>query len=263
MKNLLIYVHPSKSFTDYHWGNENEVLVKIQIDNSLALGWKKEDIMLLTNFDYEYKGIKSMVVSDELFCKVSYTATKILVILHLFDQGLIGDDLYWFHDFDAFQLEKITEEELDLGNAVFALTDYGKTVINESRDRRWSTGSIFFNKESERIFRLILDKVYQYKANEEVVLLLLTNKNQGNINGLIKKLNITYNLATRKRDIAACWEMTDKPLKVIHFHPSDKREVELESGNDNIGVCVFGKNRINQVLVNKRIKDLFSQYKLI
>lgn len=257
----MIYVNPSRDFVDYHWGTENQNLAKIQIDNSLALGWQKEDIMLVTNFEYEYKGIKSMVVSDELFCNVSYTATKINVILHLFDQGLIGDDLYWFHDFDAFQLEKITEEELDMGAASFALTDYGKTIINESRDRRWSTGSMFFKKASERIFRMIINKVYQYKANEEVILLLLTNQNKDNINCLIKKLNISYNLATRKRDIAACWEMADKPLKVIHFHPSDKREVE--PGSDNIGVCVFGKNRINQVLVNDRIKDLFRHYNII
>lgn len=261
MKNLLIYVNPSKAFIDYHWGNENEILVKIQIDNSLALGWKKEDIMLVTNFDYEYRGVKSIVLSSELFCNVSYTATKILVILYLLANGLIGDDLYWYHDFDAFQMEKFTEEELKLGNAVFALTDYGKTVINEFRDRRWSTGSIFFRKGSENIFRLIKLYVYRYRANEEVILLHLTNQNKDNINHLIKKLNITYNLATRKRDVSACYEMADKPLKVIHFHPSDKREVEL--GNDNIGVCVYGKNRINQVLVNQRIKDLFRLYKII
>ena len=158
MKNLLIYVNPSKSFLDYHWRDENKLLAKIQIDNSLALGWKKEDIILVTNFNYEYRGVKSMVVNDDLFCKVSYTATKIKVILHLFDKDIIGDDLYWFHDFDAFQLEKITEEELCLENAVFALTDYGKTTINEFRDRRWSTGSIFFKKDAERIFRMMMQK---------------------------------------------------------------------------------------------------------
>ena len=262
MKNLLIYLNPSKAFIDYSWGNENETLAKIQIDNSLALGWKKADIMLITNFEYEYRGIKSMVVSDELFCELRNTATKILVILHLFDQGLIGDDLYWFHDFDAFQLEKITEEELDLGKSPFALTDYGKSIISESRSRRWSTGSIFFRKESEWIFRMIKDKVYQYQNNEEVALLVLTRRNRGNINEVIKKLNITYNLATRYRDVSACYEMADKPLKVIHFHPFDKRWLHTELG-DNIACCVYGKNRLKRVLVSRRLKNLFKKYNII
>lgn len=261
MKNLLIYLNPSKKFTENTWANESELLIKVQIDNSLALGWKPEDVILVTNFDYEYNGIKSMVVPDELFCSLKPTATKILVILHLFDKGLIGPDLYWYHDIDAFQLEKISKEELYLGNSPFALTDYGKTTINESRDRRWSTGTIFFTKESEFIFRLIKDKIYQYRANEEVALLALTRRNRGNMNAVIKKLNITYNLATRKRDVSACYEIADKPLKVIHFHPFDKREVEL--GNDNIGVCVLGKNRLNKVLVNERIINLFHKHKII
>ena len=261
MKNLLIYLHPQKCFAEDEWGRENEILAKIQIENSLAMGWKPEDIVFVTNFPYEHMGIKSMIVPDELFCKIKKRATKILVILHLFDKGLIGNHFWWFHDLDAFQLEKITEEELDLGNFPFALTGYGKTTINESHDRWWSTGSIFFTKDSEFIFRLIKDKVYQYQSNEEVALLALTRRNRSNMNSKIKKLNITYNFATRKRDISVCYEMADKPLKVIHFHPFDKREVEL--GNDNIGVCIFGKNRLNKILVNDRLKGLFSKYKII
>lgn len=261
MKNLLIYLNPKKCFAEGEWGPESELLAKIQIDNSLALGWKPEDIFLVTNFDYEYRGIKSMVVDDNLFCNLKPTATKILVILHLFDKGIIGNDLWWFHDFDAFQLEKIEESELHLGDSPFALTDYGKTTINKSRDVRWSTGTIFFTKDAEHLFRLIKEKMDQYKVNEEVALLALTRRNRDNINALIKKLNITYNMATRKRDVSKTYDMADKPLKVIHFHPFDKREVEL--GNDNIAVCVFGKNKLNKILVNKKIKDLFMKYNII
>ena len=62
MKNLLVYVSPNKQFDDEH-----KILAKIQIDNSLDLGWKKEDIILATNFDYEYRGIKSVIVDDNIF----------------------------------------------------------------------------------------------------------------------------------------------------------------------------------------------------
>ena len=33
---------------------------KAQIDNSIERGWKKEDIIIGTNFDFEYKGIKNI-----------------------------------------------------------------------------------------------------------------------------------------------------------------------------------------------------------
>jgi hypothetical protein len=268
MKNLFIFVGPEKAFKDYHWGRENETLVKIDIDNSLALGWKKEDIMLVLNFDYEYRGVKSIVVPDSLFCDYAYTSTKIFTIIYLMEKGIIGDDWYWFHDFDAFQLEPITIEELELPKGVtFALTDYGKTVINEFRDRRWSTGSIFFNKKAKWVFEMIRDKVVQYKnikaSNEEVMLLMLTNKNKGNINSAIKKINITYNVATRRRDVPACWEMANKPLKVIHFHPFDRRPLDCDPGSDNISMCVYGKNRLHQVMVNDRLIKLFKEYKII
>ena len=56
MKNLLIYITPNGFDT------ESEKLAKLQIDNSLELGWKKEDMLFVTSFPYEYRGIKSIVV---------------------------------------------------------------------------------------------------------------------------------------------------------------------------------------------------------
>ena len=55
MKNLLIFISPAGGFP-----KEHEELTKMQIDNSLELGWKPEDILLVTNFDYEYRGIKAV-----------------------------------------------------------------------------------------------------------------------------------------------------------------------------------------------------------
>jgi hypothetical protein len=265
MKNLLIYINPQKNFFNEEvnkiWKDETSTLVKVQIDNSLGLGWKKEDILLITNFDYEYQGVKSLVIGDDNYCEISPTATKIKAIITLFDMGLIKDDLYWFHDFDAFQLEEIMESELELDDSKIAITDYGRTTINTSRDLRWSTGSIFFRKGSKDVFNWIKDAVYYHKKNEEVALLALTRRNRFNINGRIKKINITYNFATRKRNIPLGYEIAAKPLKVIHFHPFDKRGVEGE--NDNMAVCVYGKNSMNKVLVTKRLIDIFNCHGIV
>ena len=61
MKCLLIYISPSNGFD-----KEHEELTKIQIDNSLDLGWKPGEIILVTNFPWEYRGIKATVLSGDL-----------------------------------------------------------------------------------------------------------------------------------------------------------------------------------------------------
>lgn len=264
MKNLLIYISPDKDLTKTKLDGEADVLAKVQIDNSLSLGWKRKDILLAANFDYQYNGVKSLVVGDDNYCDFSPTASKINVIVDLFDKGMIGKDLYWFHDFDAFQLRKITEKELKLGKADLGITSYGPTTINPGRDNRWSTGTIFFKKSARDIFNLLKEEIYRYRANEEVVLLeILKKKRNKKIKERLKRMNITYNLATRKRDISRAYKVADKPLKVIHFHPFDKRPLDKENGNNNIAVCVYGRNRLNKVLVTKRLKNIFSYHKII
>ena len=263
MKNLLIYISPAKAFVneDFNtgWEQETEILAKVQIDNSLGLGWKKEDIWLVTNFGYEYNGVKSIEIGDDAWCVHSPTASKLNAIIKMFELGMIKDELYWFHDFDAFQLVRITEEEVGIGDYEIGITDYGRSSINPGRDLRWSTGTIFFRKDSLDLFRLWQREVYKYKTNEEIALLEMLKKGRyQRIKARVKKLNITYNLATRRRLVRETYEMADKPLKVIHFHPFDDRPVEDD--NDNMAVCVYGKNSLGKPLVTEELTRIFQSH---
>ena len=261
MKNLLIYITPEKKFTSEVYDDEISVLPKLQIDNSLELGWKKEDILLVTNFPWEYRGVKSHVLRDNNFNVHKKTATKINAILTLMKHGVIDDEIHWFHDFDAFQMEEITEQEAEelLFGYHLAMTDYGKTTINQWLDRRWSTGSMFFNRESQYLFEIWKDECYRYQANEEVVMLEILKKHRHqHIRELINKINITYNFATRRRSIKGTYEICDKPIKVIHFHPNDDRPVD--KGYANMDVCVYGKNSVGKPLVTERLKKLLERY---
>ena len=229
MKNLLIYINPKHSFGQewiknglFLWADETETLMKIQVDNSLALGWKPEDIMIVMNFPWEYNGVKATVVGDENYCDFAPTASKINVICDMFDKGMIGDDLYWFHDNDAFQLGSL---DVDVGDEI-ALTDYGVARGLTDTSHRWSTGVLFFRKGAKDAFKLIQHGVNNsYKKNEEIALLAMTRCNYAKINDKIRKINITYNFATRGRRIPEMYEITDKPIRVIHFHPFDPRRV--------------------------------------
>src|SRR5689334_17308152 len=120
MINLLAYTDPSKNFVT----EEDKVMAKIQVDNALTLGWKREDILLATDFPYEYHGIKSVLVEDKNPITWNLTQGKIVAITELFAKGLIKEgELYWFHDFDAFQLEPFTEADLGLSGFDIGLTN--------------------------------------------------------------------------------------------------------------------------------------------
>lgn len=77
MKNLLVYINPRRDFDD-----ESSRYAQIQIDNSRKY-WNPEDILLITNFPYEYQGIKSLVVPDSLFCGFDAKASKVNAIIYL------------------------------------------------------------------------------------------------------------------------------------------------------------------------------------
>jgi hypothetical protein len=256
MKNLMIYVHPAKNWSD-GWG-ELPALARLQIDNSVALGWNREDICIVTNFPFEYNGVKSVVLDGDHYCDFRETASKINVICHMFERGMIGDDTYWFHDWDAYQLE-------DLGTVVLdgqvGLTDYGVTQVGPKLDKRPSTGVMFFGRDCADVFQWLRDAVYKRRVNEEVALEAMIRKNAHGILARIKKLNITYNLATRKRKVAETYEAAEKPLRVIHFHPRDDRRQEF--GSNNVQICIEGKNKLGKALASDGLIGLLRKEGLL
>lgn len=249
MKNLLIYINPDGFKENI---SEYEVLTKIQIDNSLSLGWNTKDILLITNFPYEYQGIRSNVVPIEK----TYSSTKvdcshkIKTLIYLFYTGFIKDgELYWYHDLDAFQLEPINEDELGLKNLDAGFCDY-------QRIEKWQLGSFFFKKSAFSIFRAI-DTQMQLSwgagkpLNDEDVMVYLTSNNIDNINEKIKRLNGRYDFGMRRVDY--CWEKADKPLKVLHFHPHNPLL-------NTLAIAMYGKNRIGKPLMNDRLIKIFHKY---
>lgn len=239
MKNLLIYINPRKDFDE-----ETKTLVKVQIDSSLSLGWKRQDLMLLTNFPYEYGGIDAMVVPDDLFCDFSLTQAKINGIVFLFEHDLIRDEIYYCHDFDHYQLVFIPESEIQekLGSADMGLTDYGRIP-------RWHTAGIFFKKGAEDIFKLLQETVYKDKIhNEEDALFMLTENNTNGIADRVQKLNCTYNY--QQFNIRSTYPMADKPIRAVHFHPDW----------ETIDIFFYGKNKINTPLAGERLIKIFREH---
>lgn len=244
MKNIFTYINPKKEFDE-----NNGKLVKVQIDNSLELGWKTEDIILVTNFDYEYNGIKALVVSDDAYCDYSPISTKVNVVLRLFELGIIKDELYWVHDLDAFQLVKIPELEINLEGKDMALCDYGRLP-------KWAGGSIFFNKNSKDIFEKIKIIMYEREAVDENALTYLTT-NDEELKKRIKKNNISYNFLPN--NLRSCYKIAIKPIRVAHFHPfGGKIKLEIENMLD----FYKGKNKLNVSLIPERLVKILNKHEI-
>jgi len=253
MKNLLVYINPHKHFdADGKRYRHNSTLVKIQIDNSLDLGWKKEDILLITNFPFSYNGVKATVLEGDLYCPFRPLSTKTLTVSYLLEKGMVEKGhVYWVHDFDAYQVHPFRESELSLDNAHVGFTDYGWSP-------KWCMGSYFFNSEAKDLFGWIKETIYTHEAEDERALSSLTKNNTNNINDSIKKLNITYNFGMR--NIGGNYEIADKPLKVLHFHPYYK---DNRLPDTTLNCFMYGKNELNMPLMSERLIKIFNDNGII
>jgi len=200
----MTYVNNSKTFDE-----NSRKMTEVQIENSLDLGWKKEDILLVTNFPYFYKGIHAIVVPDELCNKVEIKTSKIGIIIFLIENGVL-DELTWVHDLDAFQLAPLDLPPLD--RDIGFIDYFYNPLIN--------TGNIFFYPTAVDVFRDINKEIHKWKKVDELVLPSMIQKNTNNIVSRYRKLNVTYNVGMRQTERLA--EFAEKPVKIAHFPPFEK-----------------------------------------
>lgn len=253
MKNLMIYISPTGSFdnpNDNITGKLAGQLAKIQIENSIQLGWKKQDIMLITNFNWQYGSIKAKFLKDFEFNDKLQQTGKINALIKLFEKGTIKDkEIYWFHDLMTFQQEKITEMELGFGKADVALTDNGKKT-------GWDCSSIFFKKGSYNIFEKIKEIMYQDETDEEKSLYKLTQKDK-NIGKRIKKLNETYNFTPF--NLKSSYKITKKPLKVLNFGSLTGLD---QPGVESVLKFYLGENKFQTAFVTQRLARIFKYHRI-
>lgn len=277
MRNLLVYLNPDRKF------NENaEKLIKIQIDNILELGWKKEDVILITNFPYEFMGVRSTIVPDDYFWEEDPASTKCFTIAKIFENdSIFGEELYWMHDLDHFQQLPISEEEIAelMGDCDFALCDYGRRY-------KFNCGSIFFRKSARDIFIKIRDIMVKERkehprCEEERALMVLYDNNiawayrssigaenepisagrtdSEEMKRRIKRMPITYNFADN--NFGTCWAMCEGKPKTAHFNPFFEKKTRYNPTGCKLPFFL-GENRLNQVLLNERLIKVFEKYGL-
>lgn len=74
-------------------------LLDVQIENSLMLGWKPEDIVIIANFPYEHGGVSAKPAELNGSC---LRGSKVFALDFMFREGMVEPDaVYWAHDLDA------------------------------------------------------------------------------------------------------------------------------------------------------------------
>jgi hypothetical protein len=244
VKNLMLYVSQSKSFDE-----ETSALIKIQIDNSIEMDWAVQDILLFTNFDYEYNGVYSISVPDHLFYELDPSSNKVRVLLHLLKNNVLDEDeLYWYHDFDAYENSSVKKVESELDGFDFALCPY---LYKDE----WQLGSFFFRASAVDIFEHLHNRIVArnkgFRADEKEFLNMVR---YGEIDSnRYKVLNITYNITMRYT--AFTYPKANKPLKILHFHPYYYDNRLPDPVLDNF---MYGKSkRLKTPLMSERLIRMF------
>lgn len=221
-----------------------EPLIKAQIHNSLDIGWDSNDICLISNFDFEFMGIKAISIPLNSFC---LTGSKIFAMHWLFFPPKLGvfanctgyskDTLSKFpifsHDLDAWQNDQFEVNFLDVG-----ISTYSNSKLNG--------GVVFWKFDANDIIEQITDVLIKGEHREEPTLnrlLLSSFKDRTTI------LNNTFNVGCSGFVTRAT--RAEQPIKVVHLNPYNRIAWETHR---------LDRNGTGIVSVSPRLEKILRQY---
>jgi hypothetical protein len=209
-----------------------ETYMKAQIENSLEVGWSRKDIIVLTNFDFEFMGIKARRIS---LIHSSLYSSKIFAVYDLFKNGYVNEEL-WVHDLDAWQ------------NSWFDCPNFKDVGICKYVRSTFNSGSVFYKPEAKDIvavisFLLSNKKAIKEEPTFERVLSSRIYKHR------VTVLNSTYNLGCC--NFTQRYIKSDQPIRVCHFHPEAPKGVQMH---------LLGRNILKTKTVNERLERLIRRY---
>jgi len=233
---MLNFMVANRNENGKRYRKENiETLLKAQIENSLELGWLPEKIIILSNFDFEFMGVKTYRV-DNLndFCFTGSKMFGLQVLLYL--SNIKWDEPLWSHDLDAWQ------------NAYFDCPEFTDVGVANYSNRKINGGSLFWKPESRDIIEDVVSELRGNKQErEEPTLNRVLRKKE--YQGRVVKVDNTYNVGCS--GFVVRLDRSEKPIKVCHFHPYNRLAWETH--------CL-DRNQINEIAVTVRLERLLRKY---
>jgi hypothetical protein len=204
--------------------------LKAQIDNSLRFNWKPEDIILGTNFEFEYKGIKSYILKN--ICSYNIYINKWYGMLELMERNYISED-FWFHDQDNWQINYF--DFPDFHKNIAACSYIEKDMIN--------TASMFIKntaREDLQHIKQTMDNNEDKKlVTDETYLQFL------NLYKYIDTINTEYNVGVTY--IKTRYDAANKPIKIIGIKPNVQQDLNAFSPYN---------------LIDDELKDIFKSHQI-
>lgn len=231
MKNFMV---ANLRENDKRYSKEQiEILLKAQIENSLDLGWKVEEIIILANFDFEFMGVKTEKFNLNNFC---LTGSKMWGIKWLLEDKPIK--IVWTHDLDCWQNVKFESPKFkDVG-----ITTYSRPKLNG--------GSVFWKYSSKDIIDEVVKTLEEEKATREEPILNKILKSD-KYKDRVTIIDNTYNVGCS--GFVPRYERSEKPIKVCHFNPENRLAWETH---------VLDRNELGEenVSVGRRLERLVRKY---
>lgn len=238
MKNVLIYniINSSERYP------KDTLLrtLQAQVDNSLRLGWEAEDIIIGTNFEFEYMGVKAYQLNN--VCEYNPFVNKWYGMLELMQRGILQDD-FWFHDQDNWQLYPIEFPTFTgvVGGCTYVFTP------------EWNTASMFIKKNAVDILEYIkefmdLNSELNLFSDENYIALLRAHTE---VSSYLSTINNEYNVGITKMENR--YEAANKPVKVVGVKPSNEQDIKKLTGDNLLGVS----------LLTDELLSIFQQYNLL
>lgn len=197
MKNVIIFQDFVEAKTYGHEWKQEELFnyFRAQVDNSIRLGWKPEDIVICTNLPFKYRGVCILPLVD--LCQHNKYFNKQYGIAEILRRDLIREP-FWFHDFDDWQLNRFKEFPYFFG-------DVGMCKYIDFT--QWNTGSIFVKPTSRMVWELIVDFMKYHKNDPK--LLQVGDENMVNyiyhsypeIQYRFSELNTRYNMGATQFEL--------------------------------------------------------------
>lgn len=229
---LLMAANVSKENKRYNKENM-EVLLKAQIENSIELGWRPLDILIVSNMSFEFMKVRTIKIAMNNFC---YSGSKMFA-LKWYMNNHDADDLIWSKDLDCWQ------------NVWFDPPKFKRDVgISTYSNGKFNGGSIFWKPKAQDLVDIIISVLVKTSAPKEEPTLNKILKHK-NIHKRVQTLDYSYNVGCS--GFVPRYERAVKPIKVCHFNPQNSIAWEIH-GLDRCG--------IGEVAVTLRLERLLRKY---
>jgi len=210
-----------------------EILLKAQIENSLQLDWKPRDIVILSNFEFKFMGVKAYKVGSlNDFC---FTGSKMFG-LKMLPSVINWNEPLWSHDLDAWQ------------NARFECPEFTDVGVANYSNSKINGGSLFWKPSAIDIIDEIVNILKSDKQEREEPTLNRILKDK-KLKGRVTKLDNTYNVGCS--GFVVRMARSETPIKVCHFHPYNRLAWETH--------CL-DRNQVNEIAITVRLERLMRKY---